>query len=286
MYRQFYPNGKADNYCKYAFNRFDTNNDGTIDFQEFLLAIAATSQGPLDDRLTAVFNMYDFSHNRVIDQKELTTIITAMYDLVGETDHTGDHDPKKLAEHIVAQLDVDGDKKLKINMLKTVTKYTENEIRQWHEGFIRDCPNGRLDKKRFIQDYQKFHPEGKVDNYCKYAFNTFDTNNDGTIDFQEFLLAIAASVQGSIDDRLGFAFDVYDISHDRVIDQKELTAIIVAIYDLLGETDRKGDHDPKKVAADIIAQLDVNGDKKLNKAEFITGCKHNESVARLLAPSI
>ncbi len=42
-------------------------------------------------------------------------------------------------------------------------------------------------------------------------------------------------------------------------------------YDLVGETDRKGDRDPKKRAADIIAKLDVSGDKKLSKAEFTTG---------------
>ncbi len=42
-------------------------------------------------------------------------------------------------------------------------------------------------------------------------------------------------------------------------------------YDLIGETDRQGDRDPKKRAAKIISELDVNGDKKLNKQEFITG---------------
>lgn len=42
-------------------------------------------------------------------------------------------------------------------------------------------------------------------------------------------------------------------------------------YDLVGETNRKGDNDPKKRAADIITKLDVGGDKKLNKQEFIAG---------------
>lgn len=42
-------------------------------------------------------------------------------------------------------------------------------------------------------------------------------------------------------------------------------------YDLVGETDRKGDRDPKHRATEIIAKLDLSGDKKLSKAEFITG---------------
>jgi Ca2+-binding EF-hand superfamily protein len=83
----------------------------------------------------------------------------------------------------------------------------------------------------------------------------------------------------------------YDISDDGQIDQKELTKLISAMvkslhsvlairdavicfsvqYDLLGETDRKGDRDPKKRAADIIGRLDVGGDRKLSKQEFIAG---------------
>jgi Ca2+-binding EF-hand superfamily protein len=42
----------------------------------------------------------------------------------------------------------------------------------------------------------------------RYAFQTFDSNNDGTIDFEEFLLAISVSSQGSLDDRLAVAFDM------------------------------------------------------------------------------
>lgn len=44
-------------YFRYAFATFDANNDGSIDFDEFLLAIAATSQGDLDDRLEVAFEM-------------------------------------------------------------------------------------------------------------------------------------------------------------------------------------------------------------------------------------
>jgi hypothetical protein len=77
------------------------------------------------------------------------------------------------------------------------------------------------------------------------------------------------------------------------------------MYDLVGETDRKGDREPKKRAAEIIAKLDVGGDKKLNKQEFIAGyvlihfnliltlllfssirCKNDPVIRRMLAPNI
>ena len=83
----------------------------------------------------------------------------------------------------------------------------------------------------------------------------------------------------------------YDISDDGQIDQKELANMIGAMvkdfdsilvvrdeklsfsiqYDLVGETDRKGERDPKKRAAEILAALDVAGDRKLSREEFIAG---------------
>jgi Ca2+-binding EF-hand superfamily protein len=41
-----------------------------------------------------------------------------------------------------------------------------------------------------------------------HAFATFDKNNDGSIDFDEFLMAMAISNKGNLDDRLGVAFDL------------------------------------------------------------------------------
>ncbi|CAF2641956.1 unnamed protein product [Rotaria sp. Silwood2] len=173
-----------------------------------------------------------------------------------------------------------------IAMLKANTTYTDREIREWHAGFLRDCPTGKLNKKQFVDVYKKFYPHGKADAFCKFAFSMFDANHDGTIDFDEFLLAVAATSQGSLDDRLEVAFDMCDISNDGQIDQKELAGMISAMYDLTGESDRKGDRDPKKRATEIIAKLDVGGDKKLSKQEFIAGCKSDAVIRRLLAPNV
>ncbi|CAF2124563.1 unnamed protein product [Rotaria magnacalcarata] len=63
----------------------------------------------------------------------------------------------------------------------------------------------------------------------------------------------------------------YHISDDGLIDQKELVHMITTLYELNGIHDRTGDHNPKTRAAEIIASLDVSGDEKLCKEEFIAG---------------
>ncbi|CAF4675493.1 unnamed protein product, partial [Rotaria sp. Silwood2] len=118
-----------------------------------------------------------------------------------------------------------------------------------------------------------------------YAFDTFDADNDGTISFEEFLITYSAARNGNLDDRLDLVFDIYDISKDGLIDEAELTKMIVALYKLAGKTNHKGDHDPKRRAAQIIAKLDLSGDKKLSKAEFFSGCKSDPFMRRLLDPN-
>lgn len=39
------------------------------------------------------------------------------------------------------------------------------------QGFLRDCPNGKLSKKQLIDVYQHFYPQGNVKPFCKYAIN-------------------------------------------------------------------------------------------------------------------
>ncbi|CAF4336752.1 unnamed protein product [Rotaria magnacalcarata] len=152
-----------------------------------------------------------------------------------------------------------------IAVLKANTKLNEEEIHKWHAKFIRDSPNGKLDKKT-------------------YAFDTFDANHDGTIDFDEFLLTVAVTSGGDLSNRLDIAFDMYDISNDGLLTESEITKVITAMYDLVGETDRSGDRDPHKRATEIIAKLDINHDKKLNKLEFVAGCKNDPVIRQMLVP--
>jgi hypothetical protein len=52
-------------------------------------------------------------------------------------------------------------------LLNRITYYfirTDFDILQ---GFIQDCPNGKLDKKKFLELYKQFYPQGKADNFCK-----------------------------------------------------------------------------------------------------------------------
>ncbi|CAF0938764.1 unnamed protein product [Rotaria sordida] len=174
---------------------------------------------------------------------------------------------------------------LEIGALIKASRITEQEIQHWHEDFLNHCPSGRLDKQAFIEYYKKLYPREETNKSIEHIFHMIDVNNDGTVDFHELLIVIVLIDHlNDLESRLSFVFDIWDDSEDEHIDQKELENMISAMYDRAGITDRKGDQHPKKRAKEIIAKLDISGDKKLSKEEFIIGCKNDLVIRNLFAP--
>lgn len=116
-----------------------------------------------------------------------------------------------------------------ILLLKANTQYSEKQIRDSHAKFLRDCPNGKLNKIQFVEMYKKYLKQDKAEAFCKLAFSAFDTNHDGSIDFDEFLLCIAAMSQADLNQRLEVVFDICDSSDDGQIDRNELANMIAVM---------------------------------------------------------
>ena len=177
--------------------------------------------------------------------------------------------------------------------LMEITSFNRNEIINWHEGFIRDCPKGRLNKKKFIEVYKVFYPPGKADKFCSLVFKVFDCDNSGYIDFTELLIAISITAQGDACKKLTLAFKMvslvilkilqynffnflilpnkYDIDKNGQLDKKEMELIIEAIYDLMDEDNRKGENAPKERVKQIMRQLDKDHSGSLSQDEFVQG---------------
>lgn len=74
--------------------------------------------------------------------------------------------------------------------LSKSTNFTEKELKAWHKGFAKDCPNG-LTSKEMLQIYKNYFPFGDVTKYAGLVFKHLDTNKDGIVDFTEFITAMS-----------------------------------------------------------------------------------------------
>eukprot|EP00091_Calanus_sinicus_P025581 TRINITY_DN9824_c0_g1_i2.p1 TRINITY_DN9824_c0_g1~~TRINITY_DN9824_c0_g1_i2.p1 ORF type:complete len:131 (+),score=58.03 TRINITY_DN9824_c0_g1_i2:435-827(+) len=116
----------------------------------------------------------------------------------------------------------------------------------------------------------------------KHVFRVYDTNNDGYIDFVEFMVIFYIMSDGTPEEVLGKIFRVFDVNSDGTITKKELTRLIKDMYGLLKT------EDPNIAAKDLIAksafaEMDKDEDGKISLDEFVTACLSQEEFTKMLA---
>lgn len=109
--------------------------------------------------------------------------------------------------------------------LKLSTKFTETEICQWYENFQKQCPTGRISSEEFEQIYTRFFPESDAKSYARHVFRSFDTNDDGTLDFKEYIIALHMTSTGKTTRKLEWAFSLFDVDKNGYITKTEVTEI-------------------------------------------------------------
>ena len=65
---------KGASYTTYIYRTFDDNNDGSIDFQEFMCALSVTSRGSFEEKLEWAYSMYDQDQDGNITKNEMLNI--------------------------------------------------------------------------------------------------------------------------------------------------------------------------------------------------------------------
>jgi len=171
-----------------------------------------------------------------------------------------------------------------MRFLQEGTNFSKDEIKQWHKGFMRDCPDGQLSKEKFKEVYAQFFPGGDPEAFCDHVFRSFDKDGSGSIEFKEFLLAInITSNKGDPKDKLNWAFSMYDIDGNGTIDKAEMESIIKAIYNMLGSAIQDQPiESPQERTQKIFGKMDVNNDGVLSKEEFVQGCMNDRCLYQML----
>ncbi|CAF0998168.1 unnamed protein product, partial [Didymodactylos carnosus] len=104
-----------------------------------------------------------------------------------------------------------------------------------------------------------------------HFWNIFDSDSNGTIDFEEFVTTCAKLNSEDTDptELLELVFEMADLSNDGHITVDELTKLFSS-FKTADKTE------PRKLARQITYELDVDTDKKISKTEFINGCMEKE----------
>ncbi|XP_064630263.1 Kv channel-interacting protein 1-like isoform X3 [Lineus longissimus] len=164
------------------------------------------------------------------------------------------------------------------------TKFSKKELQIMYRGFKQECPTGIVDEETFKEIYSQFFPQGgkftgnsDASTYAHYVFNTFDKDNNGTINFEEFVMGLSVLSRGSLHEKLQWAFDLYDINGDGIITKDEMLDIVSAIYDMMGRfAEPCVDETTARDHVDRVFQkMDLNQDGVISMDEFMDTCRRN-----------
>ena len=169
-----------------------------------------------------------------------------------------------------------------IYILEKCTNFKKYEIQHRYEVFMRDYPDGQLRKESFQEIFAHCGRHTHV--FTDHVFRAIDRDNSGTINFKEFLLAVAIiSNNVNPEHKLKWMFSLYDIDGNGTIDTAEMENIIQAIYNVKGLA-IQATETPRERTKNIFGCIDINHDGALSMDEFVRGCIQDKNIYLMLSP--
>ncbi|XP_068448506.1 A-type potassium channel modulatory protein KCNIP2-like [Clinocottus analis] len=168
----------------------------------------------------------------------------------------------------------------RLDHLEQKTNFSKKELQVLYRGFKNECPSGVVNEETFKTIYSQFFPHGDSSMYAHFLFEAFDTRNNGSVSFEDFVVSLSIILRGSITDKLNWAFNLYDLNKDGCITREEMTDIMHSIYDMMGKyTDPcMRDNAPNEHVDNFFQKMDKNNDGVVTIEEFLETCQKDESI--------
>merc|ERR1712203_825951 len=149
---------------KHVFRIYDENNDGHVDFVEFMVVYTIMAGGTSEDILKKIFRLFDVNSDGSISKKEMKRLVKDMYGLLKR------EDPNISAADLVAK-----------------TAF----------AFLTEHPTGKMKPKDFRELMNSALPKKDASKMEKHVFRIYDENNDGHVDFVEFMVVYTIMAGGT-----------------------------------------------------------------------------------------
>ena len=168
----------------------------------------------------------------------------------------------------------------------TKNKLTKQGIKDYHRYWYELFPSGDADKHDFLK-YAEDVFQNVEETNTDYLFRAMDSNKDGKVTFQEFLIfqAITSPTTDAIDpfDMIEVCFNMYDKDNDGFLTISELFETLTNIVKANGKDVTNPDV-KKQIAARVhklVKACDADGDGHLTLEEVRKACEKDPSITDL-----
>merc|ERR1712113_162937 len=156
------------------------------------------------------------------------------------------------------------------------------QVKEHFNAFLTAHPNGKMKPKEFREMVEKTMPKSDASKMEKHVFRIYDSNNDGYIDFVEFMLIFHIMSDGTPEEVLEKIFRVFDVNSDGTINKKEMQRLIKDMYGLIKADDPEAES-KDLMAKSAFAEMDKDADGKITCSEFTPACLSQEKISKMLA---
>ena len=178
-----------------------------------------------------------------------------------------------------------GNAELKPRQITDITRQTgfnEKQVKEWFKKFLQKAGgDANLSRMEFLQIYKSLYPHSDGEGLVTKVFDKFDANNNGKINFQEFISALGITTNGSTKERVGWVFSMYDLDDNGYLDRLELTRILRAVNKMAGSV--VDEETLKKKVHKMYKNYDKDNNAQLSVHEFLNAVKMEPQLRELFA---
>ena len=98
LFVKIFPVGDSKAFCDHIFRIFDDDKSNTIEFKEFIMAIAVTQLHSERDKLAWAFRLYDIDASGTINVTEMQNIIETLDQIEGRTPNAVDEEGNRISQ--------------------------------------------------------------------------------------------------------------------------------------------------------------------------------------------
>jgi len=142
------------------------------------------------------------------------------------------------------------------------------EIKSWYDEFISECPQGKMNKEKFIAMYSILAVVNADLRDPAKMFDSFDVDQTGSLSFRELMMALKVVAPLTTEEKLEYLFKDIDIDSNGSLSLKEIKKMISALK-----------------AQAIFDKFDKNNDGIVSKEEFINVLKDDKDIVEVLQKS-
>ncbi|CAF1570202.1 unnamed protein product [Adineta ricciae] len=154
--------------------------------------------------------------------------------------------------------------------------FHENDFRNTKLKFqeIDESGADKMNKEQVVKFYIEIGSDrGTDERIANNVFGIVDQDNDGLLNFSDFVLGTIFLRGASTEHEYSLMFDIIDVSGDKCISYDEMKKFMDKLtkLDASARGEDVSEVDLKKVTSDIFSQYGVKEDEKLSKEQFIEG---------------